>query len=423
MTERPLAGDLDTALDPAPGYYPDPSVPGFVRYWGGSAWVPGTSRPAPPTGEPLAPPRGAPHRAAATFAPAAPPPRPVVMAQVHVEPVLPGVPPVPHLPAALRSGASGASGPSGVSAPTVQSVEETGPVFFDQTSGGASFTLAPYAERELQQAVQEPPAATAWRAAPTAQPEVVSWGAVAATLPEPLPVPAPSPAPAPAAVLQVAEAAPAPTPAPTPMPTPAPVATPEPTPAPVKAAATVRPPVATRPPTARRAATRKPPAPLPAGLGRRAVARLVDTAALALVAVAAGVPTVGSVITHIDEKVVQARQASMVGGGGQVRVWLVDGLVVGRVGVLLGILLLAALLYEVVPVSRTGQTFGKRLVGIRVADATRAAPAPSFGRSLLRWSVRQLAVLSVVGLFAPLRDRSARRGWQDRAARTRVVRA
>ncbi|MFE1715775.1 DUF2510 domain-containing protein, partial [Streptomyces sp. NPDC058728] len=29
------------------GYYPDPSIPGFVRYWNGAAWVPGTSRPAP----------------------------------------------------------------------------------------------------------------------------------------------------------------------------------------------------------------------------------------------------------------------------------------------------------------------------------------------------------------------------------------
>ncbi|KIF00543.1 membrane protein, partial [Streptomyces sp. RSD-27] len=29
------------------GYYPDPSIPGYVRYWNGAAWVPGPSRPAP----------------------------------------------------------------------------------------------------------------------------------------------------------------------------------------------------------------------------------------------------------------------------------------------------------------------------------------------------------------------------------------
>jgi uncharacterized RDD family membrane protein YckC len=43
---------------PREGYYPDPSIPGYVRYWNGAAWVPGTSRPAPAAGEPLAPPPG-----------------------------------------------------------------------------------------------------------------------------------------------------------------------------------------------------------------------------------------------------------------------------------------------------------------------------------------------------------------------------
>lgn len=43
---------------PTPGYYPDPSIPGYVRYWNGTAWVPGTSRPAPKDGEtmPASPP-------------------------------------------------------------------------------------------------------------------------------------------------------------------------------------------------------------------------------------------------------------------------------------------------------------------------------------------------------------------------------
>lgn len=43
---------------PREGYYPDPSIPGYVRYWNGASWVPGTSRPAPAAGEPLAPPPG-----------------------------------------------------------------------------------------------------------------------------------------------------------------------------------------------------------------------------------------------------------------------------------------------------------------------------------------------------------------------------
>ncbi|MEU1038706.1 RDD family protein [Streptomyces sp. NPDC005907] len=43
---------------PREGYYPDPSIPGYVRYWNGASWVPGTSRPAPTDGVPLAPPAG-----------------------------------------------------------------------------------------------------------------------------------------------------------------------------------------------------------------------------------------------------------------------------------------------------------------------------------------------------------------------------
>ncbi|MFJ8753352.1 RDD family protein [Streptomyces sp. NPDC102441] len=36
---------------PREGYYPDPSIPGYLRYWNGASWVPGTSRPAPEQGE------------------------------------------------------------------------------------------------------------------------------------------------------------------------------------------------------------------------------------------------------------------------------------------------------------------------------------------------------------------------------------
>ncbi|MFE7115679.1 RDD family protein [Streptomyces sp. NPDC057654] len=47
---------------PTPGFYPDPSIPGYIRYWNGVAWVPGTSRPAPKDGEamPAAPAGAAP---------------------------------------------------------------------------------------------------------------------------------------------------------------------------------------------------------------------------------------------------------------------------------------------------------------------------------------------------------------------------
>ncbi|WP_438873724.1 DUF2510 domain-containing protein, partial [Streptomyces alkaliterrae] len=56
------------------GYYPDPSIPGYIRYWDGSAWVPGTSRPAPAAGEPMPePPPGVAAAAPTPPGPAAPP--------------------------------------------------------------------------------------------------------------------------------------------------------------------------------------------------------------------------------------------------------------------------------------------------------------------------------------------------------------
>ncbi|MFH9267987.1 RDD family protein [Streptomyces sp. NPDC017546] len=71
---------------PREGYYPDPSIPGYVRYWNGASWVPGTSRPAPRQTGPAA-------------APAA------------------------SVAAAPAAGAQDAP------------VEETGPIFFDEEDG------------------------------------------------------------------------------------------------------------------------------------------------------------------------------------------------------------------------------------------------------------------------------------------------
>ncbi|MEU6481472.1 RDD family protein [Streptomyces sp. NPDC047017] len=113
---------------PREGYYPDPSIPGYVRYWNGAAWVPGTSRPAPVDGEPLSPP--------------------------------PGVRPAPAAPAA-------------------PAVEETGPHFFDEDPIGAPGPAGGPAQ---------PPAA--WAADPARQSgyggerdQHVSWTAPAAADP------------------------------------------------------------------------------------------------------------------------------------------------------------------------------------------------------------------------------------------------
>ncbi|WP_052708873.1 RDD family protein [Streptomyces sp. NRRL S-495] len=486
MTDRPHAGgSTETAVGPAPGYYPDPSVPGFVRYWGGSAWVPGTSRAAPAEGEVLEPPRYATRRPAAAGAGAGaryvPPP-------VAAEPVPVSV-----------------SMPVSVPVPEPASGGDTGPVYLDRTAGGASFTFAapgngpvfrrggepvvvdgtagPVPDPVPEAPAQPAPEPAGWQVDPRAQrglmetgtaPRWVSWGvlpggeepsgAVAAEVPavvemsvpasEPASVPPSGPAspvtsgpderrsvpaarvaaPVPSAVVEspvrpepdeegavdVVEAVEPPPAAAVPARRPVPAAPAAPA---VTAAATAPARASSASPRRRTGAA---PAPRPAGLGRRLVARLVDTAVLAVVAVAAGVPLGRSVEAHLQRKLDQARMASSLTRR-QVDVWLVDGTVLGKVAVLLGILLFVGLLYEALPTARTGQTFGKRLARIRVVATARAGSAavpdrPGLGRSLVRWLVGQVSALLVVGLLWPLFDRPARRGWHDRAARTRVVR-
>ncbi|MFF2750859.1 RDD family protein [Kitasatospora sp. NPDC058048] len=550
MTDRPFAADGDPAVAPEPGYYPDPSIPGFVRYWGGSAWVPGTSRPAPAGGEVLQPPRYATRRSAPGGA-AVRPARPLVVPEPAGVPEVAATPePVAPERMAPESVVSGAVAEVRVGPPAGGG--DTGPVYFDQTSGGASFVLGPrvaeviggpvfrtvdgpgvssgvssgvspvapsgfvgaglpgplegpVAVGAVPEAVQGMGAAlgrdsgsapapvvgeSGWQADPRAQPGLmetgdaprwVSWGVLPEALdakeggaePERAPVAVElAAAGAPAAAVTVRE-----TPVPAvlasgPVPVvgekamPAPVQSPAAAPAavaskpvaavaatagttaaaaPLPAVRTVRetavqprPSAAAPAVTAATAATafsraagvartartaRTARVAVPAGLGRRLAARTVDTAVLLVVAVAAGIPLGRSVTDHLQQKVDQARMASALSRR-QIQVWLVDDVVLGKIAVLIGILLFVSLLYEVLPVARTGQTFGKRLARIRVVDT--AAPAGrtrlSLGRSLLRWAVRQLGTVLLLGLVWPVFDRTARRGWQDRAARTRVVR-
>ncbi|MFJ4189728.1 RDD family protein [Kitasatospora sp. NPDC089509] len=484
MTDRPFAADGDPAVAPEPGYYPDPSIPGFVRYWGGSAWVPGTSRLAPAEGEVLEPPRFAARRSAPDVAAARAVPPPVVVPV----PAARSDSPLPVSSAVAASVSSSVPVPVPLVAQEPGPVPgradreapgsgDTGPVYLDQTTGGASFVVGPrVAEviggpvfRTVEPVVEEDPGAAAvsgvpggsgWQADPRAQrglmetggaPHWVSWGALPGALDqeegraEPeraavavelaaavAPVMAVAVREVPAPVVATAAAAVAPTvgtevePEPVhtsassvPTASSAPArtrATATPAPTPAGALPVVRP--------AREAPVRhRPAARVPAGPGRRLAARAVDTAVLLVVAVAAGIPLGGSVADHLQEKLDQARMASSLTRR-QVQVWLVDDVVLAKLAALVGILVFVSLVYEVLPIARTGQTFGKRLARIRVVDA--AAPGGrtrlSLGRSLLRWAVRQLGVVLLLGLVWPLFDRPARRGWQDRAARTRVVR-
>ncbi|WP_329564521.1 RDD family protein [Kitasatospora sp. NBC_01266] len=396
MSDQPLGVSVDTAVVPAPGYYPDPSVPGYVRYWNGGTWVPGTSRPAPPDGEVLA--------------------APAFASRPAVRPGARYIPP-PAMPQAVRAAEPEPSA-------------ETGPVFLDQTSAGAVFTMAPAMAQESAGPAGAV-AGTGWQANPQEQrglletggaPRWVSWGVVGEAAVAELAAAGPG-----GGAEAVAEAESVPEPEPDRVPAavrmrksgPSTSGGGVPRTAPVGSARAGSAPV--RVPRASRPA----PALVTAGLGRRLAARLVDLAVVGGVAAAVGVPLVVDTTAYLQQKLDQARTASHLTGR-EVQVWLIDGTVLGRAALLLGVLLLVGLVYEVLPTARTGRTLGKRLAGVRVvtgAETGRGGRPPGFGRALVRWLVGQLTVLTVLGPLAPLADRQRRRGWADRAARTRVVKA
>ena len=176
-------------------------------------------------------------------------------------------------------------------------------------------------------------------------------------------------------------------------------------------------------PGSRSSARRQPTAarPAPAGLGRRVVARLLDTAALlALVMFPLGSAIVRTVVEHVNAKVDAAEAASY---RATTRVWLVDGVVVHEALLLLLVFLLAGLVYEALPTAFFGGTPGKLLCGLRVVDAA-SGRRPDRGRAVARWICHQpllLVLLAPFALPAAACDRPRRRAWPDRVAGTYVA--
>ncbi|SNS99543.1 RDD family protein [Actinacidiphila glaucinigra] len=417
MTSGSSGGSL-----PGPGYYPDPSIPGYIRYWNGSSWVPGTSRPAPQPGEDLAPPSGA---AVAAAGPAlAPPP----------------APPVPEAPEAAAT-------------PRTPALEESGPMFLDEDPRAPRAERGPETVTGLQAQPQqprqefraEPAPERAWAADPARQDPSprISWGT-------------PERAGQPAAPAQAA--APARTPAPTPAPSPAP--TPAPAPAPARAATTPAAAATASAPTesavpgqqsapvpwaqqvhdlARQVPSQggegAAPAPWrpvaedpfasaqeqarPASPGKRLAARLIDTVVVGAVVAAAAVPLGTAAYEHVRDKVDAARLT-----GEEATVWLVDGTTGVQLGIVAAVVLVTGLLYEVLPTAKWGRTLGKKLLGLRVLDIE-SQYEPGFGQALRRWlthTVLDALVIGFLGLVWCLFDRPWRQCWHDKAARTFVAR-
>ncbi|WP_405652892.1 RDD family protein [Streptomyces sp. NBC_01386] len=156
----------------------------------------------------------------------------------------------------------------------------------------------------------------------------------------------------------------------------------------------------------------------PAGLGKRLAARLIDSVVLGAVTAVAAVPLGTKAIDHIDGKI-DAAKAS----GREATVWLLDGTTGAYLGIVLAVLLVAGILYEVLPTTKWGRTLGKKVCGLQVRDIEEHE-APTFGAALRRWlvySVTGLLAIGVLGVLWCLFDRPWCQCWHDKAARTFVA--
>ncbi|MFF0717032.1 RDD family protein [Streptomyces bauhiniae] len=449
---------------PREGYYPDPSIPGYVRYWNGTAWVPGTSRPAPADGEPLTAPSTSgpdtppveetgPHffeEGGSADAPAAqgeappdtflfrrPTPGPAAGPAAGVQRD-DGTMTFRRVRAGEGAGAPG-QGAQGSTGPGVGAAQGSsgsaataaqGPV-----GGPTGFGAAADADaRPAAGAAVAPPVPGQGTPAPQADlrrqsgfPQPAAGAAVAP------PVPGQA-TPAPQADLRRQPGFPQPS-APAPAnPVPPPQAGGPLAPGPgggqaswaqqvhqLAGAGEEQQPVAPwKPPVEDPflAAARRQAEARPAGLGKRFAARLIDNLFIGAVTAAAAVPLGVRAVDHTQSKIEAARLS-----GRTVTVWLLDGTTGVSLALVLGVLLVFGVVYEVLPTARWGRTLGKRLCGIQVRDIEGHQP-PSFGAALRRWlvySVPGVLVIGVLGVLWGLFDRPWRQCWHDKAAHTFVA--
>jgi uncharacterized RDD family membrane protein YckC len=499
---------------PREGYYPDPSIPGYVRYWNGASWVPGTSRPAPSDGAPLAAPDGSgagpapveetgPHffdedpapqvsqhgsrpepasawgadrsrqagfggeqdRRVSWGSPQGPDPR-VASAGRPGGPAgaLPGGPsgaPTAHTDGTAtvppadtssdipsdgtfvfrrpKAGADGASGAGNASVPGPGGpVRDDGTMTFrtmtpraGQQSGaqggaqsgstgapsGPGFGAGKAAADRAAAAQAGAGAGGAGVQGPAAAPTALSGPQQAAAPGVPAQSGGPQPVQQPAAAGQ-ASAAPA---SAAPMSSGSGGGQPSWAQQVHRLAGGEEQPVAPwKPPVEDvfQAAARRQSEARPAPLGKRLIARLLDTVVLAGVTAVAAVPLGTKAIDHVDEKIDAAKLS-----GETVTVWFLDGTTSVYLGIVLAVLLVFGVLYEALPTAKWGRTLGKKLLGLEVRDIE-GHQSPTFGGAVRRWlvyCVPGLLLIGVVGVAWCLFDRPWRQCWHDKAAHTFVA--
>ncbi|MFF3496617.1 RDD family protein [Streptomyces sp. NPDC002795] len=462
---------------PREGYYPDPSIPGYVRYWNGAAWVPGTSRPAPSDGTslPVRPGAGA---APAPTSVSEPPPaeetgpvfldeEPSVRTEMGPSEHAAPAPAAPEPASAWQANTARQTGFGAEQAHRVSWGSEPGAETPEQASPEASApperTDGTVKLRAMQQpgAGQPAPAdgTMAFRALPKQDGQSGQSGAAtpgqsqaqarAGLNPQPAPQAPAAPAQPNVPQQQPQQHQPQqpqqqqhhqPPQAQAHLQSPmtqgpgggspswpqqvhqlagqgqAPMQGQAPAPA-----ADPNGPVAPFKPVASDpflAAAQAAAAARPAGLGKRFAARLIDSVVVGGITAIAAVPLGTKAADHINGKIDEAKES-----GRQVTVWLLDGTTGTYLGIVLAVLLVVGTLYEALPTSKWGHTLGKKLLGLTVRDIEEHE-APTFVSALKRWlaySVPGLLGVGVLGVLWGAFDRPWRQCLHDKVARTFVA--
>ncbi|WP_225831736.1 RDD family protein [Streptomyces sp. NK08204] len=436
---------------PREGYYPDPSIPGYVRYWNGASWVPGTSRPAPKDGEPLTPPPGVrpaapaveetgPHffdedpqpepagretpgsaESAGRAAPWATDPRVPMDTPAREEGTTPDSggtfvfrrPPVsppedgtmtfrrPEPGPGPHGGApgGGTQGPTGASSAGAQGKAAQAAVAPSVPHQGGPQLSGPQQGGVPQQGVPHqggPRLSGPQQGVPQQgmQPQGASAQSVVPQAAAPVSPVTTGPGGGQTSWAQQVHQ--------------------------LAGAGDEQPVAPWKPPVEDpfQAAARRQAAARPAGLGRRLAARLIDSLVVGAVTAAAAVPLGVRAADHVQQKIDQAKQS-----GHTVTVWLLDGTTGASLGIVLAVLLVFGALYEALPTAKWGRTLGKKLCGLEVRDIEGHEP-PSFGLALRRWlvySVPGLLGIGLVGVLWCLFDRPWHQCWHDKAAHTFVA--
>ncbi|MFB9239978.1 RDD family protein [Plantactinospora siamensis] len=169
-----------------------------------------------------------------------------------------------------------------------------------------------------------------------------------------------------------------------------------------------------------------------AALGPRLVARLIDILAVLLLNVVVNGWFVWRYVQEVAPVYREVLRRSMAGDSSTDNLPQAGEQAAGLQIAILLIIVALWFAYEVPAVATTGQTLGKRLMGVKVVSVG-ADPGLTFGRSMRRWNVLGGVpvflwvccvgfVIQFIDSLYPLFDRPLRQALHDKAAQTVVVR-